>query len=159
MKRMTTKTMLLLTMIIAFFGLILVGIPSVAVADDCVCCKTPGYWKNHPDAWPVDGITIGAETYTKDEAIDIMMTPVRGDKTITMFKALVAAKLNVLSDCYVCGISGTIDEADEWFVDNGPVGSEVAASSDAWQIGECLYLTLDYYNNKCQFIDFCKFCD
>ena len=33
---------------------------------------TPGYWKNHPDAWPVAVITIGGETYTKGDAIAIM---------------------------------------------------------------------------------------
>ena len=56
---------------------------------------TPGYWKNHPEAWPVDEITIGGVTYTKVEAIAIMNTPEKGDKTYTMFSALVAATLNV----------------------------------------------------------------
>ena len=26
---------------------------------------TPGYWKNHPDAWPVDSITVGGVSYSK----------------------------------------------------------------------------------------------
>src|SRR6185503_2976132 len=30
---------------------------------------TPGYWKNHAEAWPVSGITIGPNTYTKAQAI------------------------------------------------------------------------------------------
>jgi len=30
---------------------------------------TPGYWKNHPEAWPVSSITVGGLTYTKAQAI------------------------------------------------------------------------------------------
>src|SRR6185295_7670920 len=29
---------------------------------------TPGYWKNHPAAWPVASITVGGITYTKAQA-------------------------------------------------------------------------------------------
>ncbi len=27
---------------------------------------TPGYWKNHPEAWPVSSVIVGGVTYTKD---------------------------------------------------------------------------------------------
>ncbi len=55
-----------------------------------------GYWKNHPDAWPVDEITIGGVTYTKEEAIAIMKAKkVDGDKTYDMFNHLCFAMLNV----------------------------------------------------------------
>jgi hypothetical protein len=119
---------------------------------------TPGYWKNHPDAWPVGEITFGGVTYTKAEAIEIMDGPVKGDKSITLFKALVAAKLNVLAlggpdnlDCVGC-IGGKILRANLWLEDN-PLGSGVKASSAAWQGSECpvlwgedLYLSLDAFN-------------
>jgi hypothetical protein len=119
---------------------------------------TPGYWKNHPNAWPVDEITIGGVTYPKAEAIEIMDGPVKGDKSITLFKALVAAKLNVLvvgpdMGCVGC-IGGIISQADLWMVHN-PLGSGVEASSYRWQGRECpslkggeyWYLKLDAYNN------------
>jgi hypothetical protein len=115
------------------------------------CCPgtgTPGFWKNHPDAWPVESIMIGGEPYTKAEAIAIMDGPVRGDKTITMFKALVAAKLNVLAGCDDSCIRGYIEAADAWMEEHGPVGSNVRANSCAWQHdGEDLYCMLDRYNN------------
>lgn len=107
---------------------------------------TPGYWMNHPEAWPVEEIMIGGVTYTKDEAIDYMMAPVRGDKTLTMFPALVAAKLNVLIGNDDSCIVDTIAEADAWMAQN-PVGSGIRGSSGAWKIGEPLYLILDNYNN------------
>ena len=113
---------------------------------------TPGYWKNHPEAWPVCTITIGGVTYTKAEAITIMNTCKDRDKTCTMFKALVAAKLNVeIGNPPCCG--WCMAEGDKWFASDGygcgPVGSGVRGSSECWQYshGERIYLWLDAYNN------------
>ncbi len=107
---------------------------------------TPGYWKNHPDAWPVDFITIGGVTYSKAEAIAWMQKG-DGDKTLTMFRSLVCAKLNVfMGNEYSC-VADTIVAADQWMATYGPVGSGVKAKSEAWKMGEPLYLTLDAYNN------------
>jgi hypothetical protein len=107
---------------------------------------TPGYWKNHPEAWPVDEITIGGLVYTRAEAISFMMDPVAGDKTFTMFPALVSAKLNVLAGNDDTCIADTIAAADAWMA-SYPVGSGVEGSSPAWKEGEPLYEDLDLYNN------------
>ena len=110
---------------------------------------TPGYWKNHPEAWPVDEITIGGETYTKEEAISIMWANKSKDKTYTMFAALVCAKLNVeLGNPSSC-VDDTIIDADNWMEENGPVGSGVKAGgkNSPWRQGEPLYEKLDDYNN------------
>jgi hypothetical protein len=45
---------------------------------------TPGYWKKHPEAWPVQNITVGGVTYTKAQAI-AWLGKVGKDKTTTMF--------------------------------------------------------------------------
>jgi len=110
---------------------------------------TPGYWKNHPEAWPVEEITIGSVTYTKEEAIAIMNTPEKGDKTYTLFRALVAAKLNVLIGNDSGCIQDTIDAADEWMANYGPVGNGVKAGgkNSPWREAEPLYKILDDYNN------------
>jgi hypothetical protein len=108
---------------------------------------TPGYWKNHPEAWPVETITIGGVLYTKEQAINWMSRNDRLDKTITMFRALVAAKLNVLIGNDPTCIADTIAAADAWMATYGPVGSGVHASSAAWQMGEPLYWAMDDYNN------------
>ncbi|NQS99526.1 MAG: hypothetical protein HQ595_00450 [Candidatus Omnitrophica bacterium] len=108
---------------------------------------TPGYWKTHPEAWPVDEITIGGAIYIKDEAIAFMWMPEKGDKTFTIFRALVSAKLNVLIGNYDSCIADTIIAADDWMTTYGPVGSRVKGNSMAWQEGEPIYWTLDDYNN------------
>jgi hypothetical protein len=123
---------------------------------------TPGYWKNHPEAWPVDQITIGdaaprMRTYTKQEAIALLGKPVAGDKTYTMFASLVSAMLNVHGDPPMNNpdcIAATIANAHKWFSLYGPAGSGVKAKSDAWVggltntlPGEPIHTKMDDYNN------------
>lgn len=108
---------------------------------------TPGYWMNHPSAWPVESITIGGVTYSKANAIKLMKAPPKGDMTYVMFAALVSAKLNVLIGNESGCIDATIAAADAWMAQYGPVGKGVKASSAAWKIGEPLYKKLDDYNN------------
>ena len=107
---------------------------------------TPGYWKNHPDAWPVQKITIGGFEYTKAEAIS-WLNKVGKDKTTTMFSSLVPAILNVMIGNDGSCINSTIAQAQTWMATYGPVGSGVAASSQAWVLGEPLHQKMDAYNN------------
>lgn len=106
---------------------------------------TPGYWKNHPEAWPVNGITVGGITYTKAQAI-AWLGKVGKDKSTTMFSSLVPAMLNILIGNLGSCVSGTIASANDWMTLH-PVGSNIAASSAAWTVGEPLHQTMDAYNN------------
>jgi SdrD B-like domain len=106
---------------------------------------TPGYWKNHPEAWPVGSITVGGYTYTKAQAI-AWLGKVGKDKTTTMFSSLVSAKLNLIAGNPGSCVSAAITAADKWMASN-PVGSNVAGSSAAWAYGEQFHITLDNYNN------------
>jgi hypothetical protein len=106
---------------------------------------TPGYWKNHPDAWPVSTITVGGNTYTDAQAI-AWLGKVGKDKSTTMFSALVPAMLNIMVGNDGSCVNGTIAAANTWMAAH-PVGSNIAGSSDAWAAGEPLQSTLDSYNN------------
>jgi hypothetical protein len=110
---------------------------------------TPGYWKNHPNAWPssFNSFEVGGMTYTKAEAIT-WLGRVGKDKTTTMFSSLVPAMLNVAIGNDSSCVSTTIAAADAWMGTHGPVGSNVPASSPAWAgEGEALHKFLDSYNN------------
>ena len=126
---------------------------------------TPGYWKNHSAAWPVDSIVLGDPalqtwTLTKEQAIAFMSKPVAGDKTYTIFASLVSAMLNVFGDANnpAC-ISAEIADAHHGFSIYGGgvagVGSGVKAKSDAWVGGatnpfkaaEPIHTQMDDYNN------------
>jgi hypothetical protein len=108
---------------------------------------TPGYWKNHPDAWPSDEIVIGGVVFSKADAIDIMSSPTKGDMTMVMFQHLVSAKLNVAIGTDPSCIFEAINAADAWMAAH-PVGSNVKAKSPAWKNeGNDLKNQLDAYNN------------
>lgn len=111
---------------------------------------TPGYWMNHPEAWPVEEITVGGKTYSKSEALAWLWKK-GADRTLTMFSSLVPAMLNVRAGTDASCVQATIDAANAWMsappVGYGPVGSRVHPASYAWKVGEPLHRTLDNYNN------------
>lgn len=118
------------------------------LTDDQPGTGTPGYWKNHPEAWPVDEITIGGVTYSRSDAIALMKLGGKGDKTLGMFNHLVSAKLNVMIGNDSGCIAGVIDAADAWMAAYGPAGSGVGAGGDSpWMEADPLYYQLDQYNN------------
>lgn len=104
---------------------------------------TIGYWKNHPEAWPVTSVTLGGHPYTQAEAIDILKAAVKGDKSLSMAKQLIAAKLNVAAGNDDSCISDTIAAADTWLINHGGVGS----GQRRWDDGDLLHDELDAYNN------------
>jgi hypothetical protein len=111
------------------------------------CTRTLGYWKTHPEAWPVESITVGGVTYTKDAAIAWMKTPPKGDESISMFHQLVAAKLNVFVGNNSSCIAEVIEAADAWLIQN-PIGSNGKCGGGGWTGGGgALHQQLDDYNN------------
>jgi Zn-dependent M28 family amino/carboxypeptidase len=110
------------------------------------CRRSPGYWKEHPEAWPVEEIIIGGITYAKEDAIGIMNMKAKGDKTYTLLTELVAAKLNVMN-CYLDSgdIFETIASADDWLA-AWPPGSGIRGKDAAWSDGSALYETLNDFN-------------
>ncbi len=78
--------------------------------------RTPGYWKNHAEMWPVEYLTLGNAEYTKAQLLVMLNTPVKGDAKVIMIKHLIAATLNVLSGADT-SIQGSIDAADACLID------------------------------------------
>jgi hypothetical protein len=107
---------------------------------------TPGFWKTHPEAWPVNEIVIGGIVYSKSAAIALMKKSTEKDMSTVMFEQLVAAKLNILIGNDPSCISSTIIAANAWMTLH-PVCSKVAAGTAAWSEGEPLKNALDSYNN------------
>lgn len=105
---------------------------------------TIGYWKNHPEAWPVTSLTIGDVTYDQTQLLDILWNAKAKDATHMLAAQLIAAKLNVLNGAYSPTISETIDEADAFLTEH-PYGSNPrgADRSHALELKD----TLDYFNN------------
>lgn len=77
------------------------------------CIFTQGYWKNHPDAWPVSSLKLGLIVYTKTQLLAIFNTPAAGNGIISLAHQLIAAKLNILNGAIASSlITGAISTAD-----------------------------------------------
>ena len=68
-----------------------------AHSDQLDCVHTQGYWKNHPDAWPVSTVRRGSIIYTKADLLLIFDEPAAGNGLISLAHQLIAAKLNILA--------------------------------------------------------------
>jgi uncharacterized repeat protein (TIGR01451 family) len=122
---------------------------------------TPGFWKNHPEVWPVAGteVLVGdwnhnwtcdpTETclaLTTEEAMAALSTPPRGDMTWNLGRPLVAAWLNVSAGNDPSCVADTIDAAVGWLLAH-PLGSGVGGGDPAWGDASNWAGTLDDYNN------------
>jgi hypothetical protein len=108
------------------------------------CTLTQGFWKNHPDAWPVGSLLIGGVSYTESQLIDILNTPPRGDATYILIHQLIAAKLNVANGADSSSIASTITAADNYLAAH-PLGSNPKGAAQTQ--GTSLANTLDSYNS------------
>lgn len=112
------------------------------------CPLGQGYWKNHPDDFPVTSLSIGCQTYTQAELLAILGTPVRGDASLILADQLIAAKLNIFNGSDPTPISATISQADALLCTfSGKLPYDVAPSSAAGQQMTALASTLDDYNS------------
>ena len=76
--------------------------------------RTIGFWKTHPESWPVESITIGGVPYTIAEAISIILRNANSkDATYMLAAQLIAAILNVYNGADASAeILETIGQAD-----------------------------------------------
>ncbi len=110
-----------------------------------VCVRGQGYWKNHPEAWPVTELQLGNVTYTQEELLLILHQPVRGNGLVLLAHQLIAAKLNVANGADASCIQQTIADADALIGDLvvPPVGDGYLAPRDVSALAEIL----DDYNS------------
>lgn len=122
---------------------------SGTAAATIACPRTPGYWKNHTD-WACNFLILGGVRYEKEEVIELLGMPPKGDKSIILGKHLAATKLNIChgpgSEPAKTEFMGCVrtwrNQADGWLGDH-PIGSGVRK----WDGGEEIKDMLDRYNN------------
>jgi RNA polymerase sigma-70 factor (ECF subfamily) len=118
-------------------------------ACDNRCPLGPGFWKNNPSVWPVNSLTLGTITYTENQLLAILSTPIgtgKMDASLLLADELIAAKLDLLNGSTACPIGSTIAAADS-LIFNLPIPLKISPSSSEGQQMIALAATLDNYNN------------
>ncbi len=115
--------------------------------------RTPGYWKNHPDAWGVSALTLGGTTYDAACLDGVLDMRTRGDIRVKLFHHLIAAKLNLIAGTDPGPIASTIADADAYLATVVADCGSMQLSGDRPQgaekdLVEALLTTLDLYNNN-----------
>ena len=81
-----------------------------------ICPQPQGYWKNYPNAWPVNTLVLGSQTYTKTELLRILRTSsgsgTKADASLILADQLIAAKLNIANGADGTPVTSTIADAD-----------------------------------------------
>jgi hypothetical protein len=90
--------------------------PTPTPTPTSVCPQPQGYWKNNPDAWPVNSLTLGNQSYLKTELLIILNTPIgsgkNADASLILADQLIAAKLNIANGSDPAPVSSTITHSD-----------------------------------------------
>ncbi len=109
------------------------------------CTYTQGYWKNHPEAWPTNMLTLGTVSYTQAQLLAIFGQPVQGNGLVSLAHQLIAAKLNILNGADPTAASATIAAADALIgsLVVPPIGSGSLPTNQT----NSLTQVLDNYNN------------
>src|SRR5438093_3359544 len=76
------------------------------------CPEGLGFWKNHPELWPVSSLTLGSQAYAQAELLTLLTSPVAGDASVLLAHQLIAAKLNIANGSDPTPIASTIADAD-----------------------------------------------
>jgi hypothetical protein len=76
------------------------------------CTFTQGYWKNHPNVWPSQNLTLGAVSYSQPQLLQILDNPAQGNGLVILAHQLIAGKLNIANGADPSVVEQTIIDAD-----------------------------------------------
>jgi hypothetical protein len=76
------------------------------------CTYTQGYWKNHPDVWPLQSLTLGAVSYNASQLLQILNRAAQGNGLVILAHQLIAAKLNIANGADPTAVQQTVIDAD-----------------------------------------------
>ena len=112
------------------------------------CPRGQGYWKNHPEQWPVNTLMLGSRQYTKTELLALLKTSAKGNASVILAYQLIAAKLNVANGADSGPVSGYIAQADAILAGySGALPYAITSSSSVGHSLTDIATILDDYNN------------
>jgi len=90
------------------------------------CTYTTTYWQINPQAWLIENVVIGNDSFTKGEAIAILESDAQDEKT-ALLQQFFAALLNTLKGADSREIEPFLLEASDW-INSHATGANVSAS-------------------------------
>lgn len=109
------------------------------------CTYTQGFWKNHPEAWPVGSLTLGTASYTQAQLLAILDEPAHGNGLVILAHQLIATLLNLEQGADDTDIASQVASAQS--VIGGlvvpPIGSGYLSPGSVNSLSQ----DLDDYNN------------
>jgi len=76
------------------------------------CVLGQGYWKNHPERWPVTQLQLGNVTYNQQQLLSILKDSARTNGLVFLAHQEIAAKLNIANGADGSCIAQTLAAAD-----------------------------------------------
>jgi hypothetical protein len=109
------------------------------------CTYSPGYWKGHPEAWPVGFLLVGTVGYSAAQLRSILDGPAHGNGLVILAHQVIAARLSIASGADPSPVSAALAQADAL------IGSLVVPPVGGGSLDPDLVLAakdlLDSYNN------------
>jgi len=108
------------------------------------CTYTQGYWKNHPDVWPLQSLTLGAVSYNQSQLLQILNRPAQGNGLLILAHQLIAAKLSIANGADPTAVQQYLISADNMIggLIVPPIGNGHLSPSQTSELTE----TLTEYN-------------
>jgi hypothetical protein len=103
------------------------------------CTYSAEHWGWNPQAWPVEELELGGETYSQDEALEILLARAEDDEALALLQQLIAAKLNLENGAVWAEVEAAVEAAGEW-LEAHPPGSKLkkAHREEAAELAEGL---------------------
>ena len=120
---------------------------TVTVTGGNRCPLGEGYWKTHPEAWPLTSLVLGGKLYTKPELLAILGSPTTGDASLILARQLIAAILNQANGSNPEPVCEAISEANSLL--NSPTARLPANIKPSSALGKSMTRVanqLDRYN-------------
>lgn len=71
------------------------------------------YWRNHPDAWPLESLVLGNQVYAKNELLNILEASPRRDASLDLARQLITSLLNIANGSDMTAVCSVIAEAHD----------------------------------------------
>jgi uncharacterized delta-60 repeat protein len=123
------------------------GCPVEPPGPGSTCPRTHGYWKTHPESWPVDSLVLGNQTYSKAELLSLLGLTSQTDASVTLARQLIAAKLNIASGSDPTPVVSAIADSDAVLSGySGKLPYKVKSSNTNGQVMVANAIILTNYN-------------